>query len=122
MARLTLVAKFALDSEGVPKVAYQGDPPHYRITLTVSGAPEDAYAVTYELHESYYEPVRESRRRTDGFGEEITSYGDYEVRASVRGRRRTQTVVAELSEALARGHAKETSPAIAAALRDITDN
>jgi hypothetical protein len=119
MARLALVARFILDSKGAPKVAYQGDAPHYGITLTVSGAPEDAYAVTYQLHESYYEPVRESRRGTDDFAEEITSYGDYEVRATVRGKSRTQMVVAELSEALARGHAKETSPAIATALASI---
>ena len=122
MGRPALIAKFVLDAEGAPKVAYAGDPPHYRIALTVSGAPEDAYAVTYELHESYYEPVRESRRRADDFVEEITSYGDYEVRATVRGKRRTQMVVAGLSDALELGHAKDRSGAIETALSNIKSN
>jgi hypothetical protein len=119
MSRPTLIAKFLLDAKGTPIVAYAGDPLHYRIALRVSGAPEDAYAVTYELHESYHEPVRESRRGTDDFVEEITSYGDFEVRAIVRGKRRSQMVVAELSDALGLGHAKDTSQAIRAALSNI---
>ncbi|NJN63524.1 MAG: hypothetical protein HC882_00720 [Acidobacteria bacterium] len=122
MSKPTLVAKFLLDSHGAPQVAYRGDPAHYRIELAVTNAPADTYAVTYELHESYYEPVRESRRRGDQFSEEITSYGDYEVRATVRGKARSQVVVAELSEALRRGHGRNPSPALAKALRDIESN
>lgn len=119
MNRPTLVAKFLLDSDGAPQVAYGGEPVHYRIELAVTDAPTDTYAVTYELHESYYEPVRESRRRTDNFSEEITSYGDFKVRATVRGKTRNQVVLAELSEALRRGHGSHTSSALGKALRDI---
>jgi hypothetical protein len=117
-----LVARFVLDSKGAPEVAYRGDPPHYHIELAVTNTPEDTYAVTYELHESYYEPVRESRRRGDQFSEEITSYGDYQVRATVRGRSKSQVVVAKLSEALRRGHEDDTSAGLAKALKDIKDN
>src|SRR5262249_47847523 len=122
MTRPMLVAKFVLDSNGAPQVSDQNDPPHYRVRLTVKNTPEDSYAVTYELHESYYEPVRESRSRADDFAEEITSFGDYEVRATVRGKHRNQTIVAELSEALTRGHSKEISSTIVKALRDIKGN
>ncbi len=122
MDRPALVAHFVVDSEGIPSVVHQGDRNHYRIKLMVEGAPEDTYAVTYELHESYYEPIRESRSSIDGFAEEITSYGDYEVRATVRGKRQTQLIVATLSDALSRGQAKHDSEAIREALAYIRHN
>jgi len=122
MANPMLLAKFVIDSSGFPKAGYGGPPIHYYIRLMVKDAPDDTYAVTYELHETYYEPVRESRRSNEDFVEEITSYGDYLVRAIVRGKSQTQTLVAELSEALARGHLNEKSPAIDEALNDIRMN
>lgn len=122
MANSMLLAKFVIDSSGIPKAGYSGPPIHYYIRLMVKDAPDDTYAVTYELHETYYEPVRESRRSSEDFVEEITSYGDYLVRAIVRGKSQTQTLVAELSEALARGHLNEKSSAIEKALNDIRMN
>ncbi len=122
MSKPTLVAKFLLDAQGVPIVAFKGDPSHYLIELAVTNAPADTYAVTYELHESYYEPVRESRRRSEHFSEEITSYGDYNVRATVRGKARSQVILAELSEALRHGHGRNPPPEVAKALKDIEGN
>lgn len=115
MIKPVIVAQFILDPNGVPIIKYKGKHTHYRMKLMIRDAPEDAYAVTYELDETYYEPVRESRRRSEDFVENLTSYGDYTVRATVRGKQRTQTLVAKLSEALALGHAKNMSTAIATA-------
>lgn len=122
MNKPVLVAKFVLDSKGSPKVAYKDSLSHYRIRLMVNNAPEDTYAVTYELHETYYEPVREARSYTDGFAEDITSYGDYDIRATIRGKHRNQVVVAGLSEALERGHGQNPLATIAKALANIKDN
>ena len=115
-----LVARFVLDEQGRPKVIEGGAHKHYWIDLYVEDAPEGTYAVNYQLHDSYYDPVRESRNPGDGFAERLTSYGDYTVQASLRTKSRVEPVSAELSEALARGHEKDESSAmVAEALDDI---
>jgi hypothetical protein len=121
MTKPVIVAQFVLDPEGEPVVAYQGNHTHYRMKLMVKDVPEDAYAVMYELDATYYEPVRESRRRSEDFVENLTSYGDYPVRATIRGKQR-ETLVAYLSNALEVGHAGKMSPAVAAALDYIKAN
>src|SRR5262249_17412858 len=56
---------------------------HYRIKLWVEGAPTDTRSVTYRLHESYGEPLREVSRGPS-YDEEITSYGDFTLKALIR--------------------------------------
>jgi hypothetical protein len=114
-----LVARFILDEQGRPQVIKGSDHKHYWIELYVEDAPEGTYAVNYQLHDSYYDPVRESRNPGDRFAERLTSYGDYTVQASVRTKNRVEPVSAELSEALTRGHKDESSAMIAEALEDI---
>lgn len=120
MARTTkLVARFVLDEDGKPRIIEKDDRKHYWIDLHVADAPDDTYAVNYELDDSYYDPVRESREPNDGFVERLTSYGDYTVQAKLRTKNRVEVVATELSEALSRGHAGEVSPMIAKAIDDI---
>jgi hypothetical protein len=117
-----LAARFVLDEEGRPKLTAGGDLKHYWIDLYVEDAPEDTYAVNYQLHESYYDPLRESREPSARFVERLTAYGDYTVQARLRTKTCVEPVCAELSEALARGHRGEASPIIAKALDDIRKN
>ena len=87
--------------------------------MQVDNAPNDTYAVTYLLHPTYYDPVRESRDRSEGFAEDLTSYGDFTVHAKIRSREGVMTVSAPLSTALETGYGAQLTPAIAAALDDI---
>lgn len=95
---------------------------HYRIRLFVEGAPEDAYAVTYKLHESYYDPVREVHQDSEQFEEEITSYGDFAVAAKIRGRQRSESSQVILSRALQESYKNTSDPTIQQAINDIKQN
>jgi hypothetical protein len=121
-AKPVLVAEFVTDEKGVPKFRPGGSYMHYNIRLKVKGAPEDAYAVTYGLHETYYDPIRESRDINEDFLEEITSYGDYPVQAIVRSKQGSQTLVTNLSQALALGDMKGDSKEITSAIKYIKDH
>lgn len=115
-------ATFQLDEIGKPVMIQQGSLRHYRIRLEVEGVPEDTYAVTYVLHETYHDPIRESRDRTKGFAEDLTSYGDYTVQAKIRTRGGVLTIASSLSIALATGHAGKLTPPVESALKDIREN
>lgn len=115
----TIRATFELDATGRPTAVESNDLRHYRIKLHVDGSPPDTYAVTYVLHDSYYDAVREVRDPEAHFEERLTSYGDYTVQAKIRTRNGTTTVAVPLSTALAQTHGDAPSPAIAEALRDI---
>jgi hypothetical protein len=114
-----LEAQFVLGSDGSPLVVADDKTNHYEIQLRVAEPPPGTYAVTYQLHDTYYDPVRESRSREQGFAEEITSYGDFEVQARVRGKDRTVATASLLSEALRRGHAGGMNESIERAIREI---
>jgi hypothetical protein len=79
----TLKARFLLDRNGNPRFEDDGEHKHYEIELYIDDAPDDTFAVTYILDESYYDPVVESKKKDASFGEEITSYGDYVIFAKV---------------------------------------
>jgi hypothetical protein len=115
-------ATFKLDEKGEPEFIQQGNFKHYRISLQVENPPQDTYAVTYILHETYYDPVLESRDRKSGFAEELTSYGDYTLQAKIRTRDRVETLAIPLSAALERAYADNRTSQIEAALRDIRGN
>jgi hypothetical protein len=112
-------ATFQLDEKGQPVFVRQADLKHYRIRLHVENVPDDTYAVTYLLDESYHNPVREARDGEGGFSEDLTSYGDYTVQAKIRSREGILTVAAPLSAALEAGQAMDASPEIVSALQEI---
>lgn len=113
------MASFVLDEEGKPKGESAG---HYRIKLSVAGAPADTYAVTYELDSTYYDPIRESRDSQAAFDEEITSYGDFDVKAKIRARGSAIRVRRQLYDALLESHGNDTRPEVIEALRVIKEN
>jgi hypothetical protein len=119
MATPKLVARFVLDEKGQPQIIERGNRKHYWIELHVEDAPSDTYAVNYQLHDDYYDPLRESRESSAGFVERLTSYGDYTVQAKLRTKSHVDVLAGELSEALAQGHSGEASPMIMKALDDI---
>ncbi len=114
-----IAAQFELDDKGTPKAITKGSNKHYNIQLRVLDAPDDTYAVTYNLHKSYYDPAREVLDKASAFKEELTSYGDYTVTAKVRTKQGVVTVATPLSQALEAGHASGMSAAVAHALEDI---
>jgi hypothetical protein len=115
-------ATFKLNEKGEPDVVEQNDLKHYWIRLQMENLPEDTYAVTYLLDETYYDPVHESRDQASYFPTELTSYGDYTLQAKVRTRERVETVATPLSVALKRSYLDNPTPQIEAALRDIREN
>ncbi len=120
-----LGAHFVLDSDGASTVIQSSTTPdlkHYKINLFTFEAPSTAQSVTYELHSTYYDPLREVVRKSDDdqFVEPITSYGDYEIRVAVSGSTGDVATV-WLSDALRQGHrdALEPESAIAKAIQDL---
>jgi transcription initiation factor IIF auxiliary subunit len=112
-------ATFLLDVEAKPKGRDSG---HYAIKIFVENPPEDAYAVTYRLHETYYDPVREVYNREDGFAEVLTSYGDYEIQARIRTKSFPIELNRSLYDALEESHRNDRDASIVKALNDIHDN
>jgi hypothetical protein len=102
-----------------PEYEDAGGKRHYSIVLSIENAPPETHAVTYELHESYYDSKREVRTKPD-FAEEITSYGDYVVRAKIRSKARTEFSSARLSQALLETHGDD--PRTKQGLDDIANN
>jgi len=84
--------------------------------------PHDAYAVTYRLHPTYYDPIRESITRADGFAEEITSYGNYVITARIRTKSFAVELRRSLYDALHDTHGNDTEPSIIDALKDIRNH
>jgi hypothetical protein len=83
--RPQLVARFLEDQSGKPAYIESDGKRHYRIVLEIQNAPRDAYAATFELDPSYYDPARTLGRDSDGmFRLETTSYGDYDVHVKLR--------------------------------------
>jgi len=114
-----ICAEFVLDKEGNKPIAVEGA--SFRIKLFIDGAPDDTHAVTYKLHESYYDRSREVRE-APRFEEEITSYGDYPVQAVIRRKKQSQVISEKLSAALERGYGKDASQAIRSAIAQIQKN
>jgi hypothetical protein len=112
-------AKFELDEEGHPRFVSRGDVKHFRINLHVENVPDDTYAVTYLLDDTYYDPARESRDQSGGFSEVVTSFGDFTVQAKVRSRGGVTTVATPLSAALEAGHGERLLPEIEEAVKAI---
>jgi hypothetical protein len=114
-------AEFVLDHRGKPKYESAGNTRHYEIVLTVVDAPKDAIGVTYELDPTYYDSLREAVNSEKKFAEKITSYGDYEIRATLRTKLPTE-IRTNLSRALERSYEGVANSEIQQALQDISDN
>ena len=119
MEPLAIKAELVLDADGKPVGRSSG---HYRIRIHVEGAPEDAYKATYQLHSTYYDPVREARDRESGFSEELTSYGDFVLQARVRTRSRSLGTARALADALDESHGASSDADVRKALSDIRRN
>lgn len=81
-------AVFELDDDGKPIYVQGKRLRHYKIKLSAEGMPDPVAAVTFKLHESYRDPVREVFKGSESdapFTETITSYGDFEVAVSPSG-------------------------------------
>jgi hypothetical protein len=111
-----ICAEFILDKAGKEPLEIEGK--NYRVKLFIEGAPEDTHAVTYKLHESYYDRLREVRERPK-FEEEITSYGDYPVQAVIRRKNQSEVISDRLSTALRRRYGDNPSPRINSAIQQI---
>ena len=109
-------AVFVTDDKGEPEYIESGGVKHFKIQLAMEDTPTDAYAVTYELHESYYDAIRENHHRDEGFREELTSYGDYDIQVKVRSRQGTSILRTSLADALQQGHTEGSTPAVAKAI------
>ncbi|MDX2142972.1 MAG: pYEATS domain-containing protein [Rhodospirillaceae bacterium] len=119
-----LKAKLILNASGKPKIVHSGEHDHYSIELFVDNVPKAVSLVQYTLHPSYYDPVRDNRGAQPKFAEEITSYGDFKVRAKLEGSDGPALVRGALSDMLKEYHAStETlTPDIAAAIEKIAEN
>jgi hypothetical protein len=118
MNRPELVARFDLSPTGEIQAIVRPKHRHYRLLLSVRGTSDDTYAVTYQLHESYRDPVRESVDRTNDFQLAFTSYGDFVVQAKVRSKSGTVTLARSLSAALTDGHEGSMSGPLKAAFEE----
>ena len=98
-SRPTITAEFVEGPQGPEGFKHEGVE-FFRIRLGVSDLPDSTYAVTYTLHDTFFDPVREAREKT-GFMEEIETYGDFTVYAKVRTRQGVVSLKRQLSEALA---------------------
>jgi hypothetical protein len=80
-----LVARFEIDPSGTPVFTERSGQRHYKIIFEVQNPPTGAYAATFELDPSYYDPRRTLAADSAGrFRLETTAYGDYEVKVRLR--------------------------------------
>jgi hypothetical protein len=82
-----LTAHFETDKEGNPRFLQdKGGQKHYQLVFEVENVPKEVYAGTFELDESYYDPVRTVRPEGDErrIRLKTTSYGDYGLRVRLR--------------------------------------
>lgn len=122
MAKTKIRVEFALDANHSPIAISSKGKTHYKIRLFVEDVPEDAHAVTYQLHETYYDPTREVRRDKEKFQEDITSYGDYTIRADIRRKKYCDYASTTLSKALRETYRNNPSQAILKAIEQLEQN
>jgi hypothetical protein len=114
-----LKARFIMNEVGKPKYISSDNVRHYAIELFVEGAPKDAIGVTYQLHETYFDPLREAHDASHDFLVEITSYGDYDIVATLRTKPYSTRIKNSLYDALKGTYGETTDQYILMALNDI---
>ena len=121
-----LVAEFETDAHGDPRFVEQGGLKHYKIVFEIQNIPANAYAATFELDPSYYDPVRTLRPDPDGkIRLETTAFGDYDVKVRVRTKEGEVPVFGTLKTALqnsAQRGLAAANPAVDAALEYIASH
>jgi len=117
-----ITASFILD--GLRPQTVERKYVHYRITLNVVDCPPSTFAVTYELHPSFPNSIREVRATEgeEGFPLRIATYGDFEVRAEIRTLERTYRISRFLSKALRESYDRSTSTEIQNAMQQIASH
>lgn len=122
-AKPVIVAEFVTDAAGNPLFIDEGGTKHYKLKIDVENAPEDAYAATFELDPTYYDPVQTLRPNPAGqFSLKTTSYGDYDLTVRLRTRAGDIPIADSLTRALQRSYRETPSnEALRAALTDIAN-
>ena len=115
-------AAFVTDDRGRPYSSDDGRHTHYRIVLYLENIPEGTQSVTYKLHGTYGDRRREVGRgpglegEITFFEEEITSYGDFTIKALVQTATGSDLITAPLVEALRETYATDPNPEILTAI------
>lgn len=106
-----LSARFELDKEGRPQFIESDGKRHFKINIDLEDAPAEIVSATYRLDSSFWDPVREVFRGEGGsFRESITSYGDFDVVASISGSSIAgDSMRTQLSDALQQTYRKNPS-------------
>jgi hypothetical protein len=96
---------------------------HYKIRLYIRNAPSDTDVVTYKLHPTFQNPIREVRKAPESpeCSLDIFSYGDFEITAEVRTSSRSYEINRRLSDAL-KAENDSPSPLERQALKEICEN
>jgi hypothetical protein len=106
-----LTVRFETDRDGNP--IFVEDPQnkkHYYLEFEVKDVPSDVYAATFELHPTYYDPVRTLYPENRSVVLRTTSYGDYDLKVLLRTKEgRDVPVSANIVQALER--ARPSMPA-----------
>lgn len=121
-------ARFVLNDQQQPQYFQSANGrKNYSIQLSIEGASSETAAVTYKLDNSYLDPVRTTTDASQGFAQQIKSYGDYPiiVEAQVGSRVVAQRIM--LSELLRSNHEDSVENGVPdetfqQALRDIENN
>jgi hypothetical protein len=80
-----LVARLRTDENGQPLFSEQGGHRHYELEFAIDNVPTNVYAATFELHPTYFDPVRTIKKPQDGdLRLHVTSYGDYPLKVQLR--------------------------------------
>ena len=102
-----LTARFQTDERGAPEFVEANGLRHYKVVFQVKDPPEGAYAATFELDPTYYDPMRTLRPDPDGgFQLETTAYGDYDVKVRLRTKEGVVPLLGNLKRALE--HSRES--------------
>ena len=114
-----ICAEFELEN-GEPRMVGE----EYVVDLRIQRVPPDTVSVQYRMHDETFRPDRWTERTfEDGFASWTQSYGDVFVSATLRKRDgSTQVVGTTLYDALAKAHARNKTPEIRRALREIAEN
>lgn len=114
-----IVAKLVRDDKGRLIGIQEIDIIHYCIQLQIEELTENPKKVIYQLQESYPSSKIEVKPGVPNFVTEITSYGDYDIKAVLCYVDRVDVITTVLSENLEQSHSQDNSPEIKAALEQI---
>lgn len=112
-------AEFIFDTKGRLIGIREIDIIHYCICLSLNNLLVNPEKVIYELDESYFNSKIEVKAGVTNFRTEITTYGDYEIKARIYYENKIEIICANLSEILAKVYQSNNSLEITEALEQI---